>query len=195
MPTVLKLGGSLLDLPDLLPRLRAVLSGIDRPMLVVGGGAATDFLAGMDRLHGLGEEASHWLALHALTLHARMIAALLPGSAVASTPETCVDVWSAGGAALLDAHAFLAADEASADPLPHRWDVTTDSVAARAARRFAAGELILLKSADLPAGADAAEAARLGLVDPHFPAEAAAIARVTWINLRRDPPQPTALRR
>ncbi len=62
---VVKVGGSLYDLPDLGPRLRgflASLKDVDR-LIVPGGGATTDAIRLFDRDHGLGPEQSHWLAL------------------------------------------------------------------------------------------------------------------------------------
>jgi aspartokinase-like uncharacterized kinase len=48
--------------------------------------------------------------------------------------------------------------------LPHRWDVTSDSLAVRVAALAGARELILLKSTD-PPSADWTEA---GFVDAYF---------------------------
>src|SRR5690606_28099411 len=62
-----------------------------------------------------------------------------------------------------------AEDRAAADPLPHRWDVTSDSIAARLAVRLGAVRLVLLKSTAAPPGLDRPGAAALGLVDPPFP--------------------------
>jgi hypothetical protein len=62
--------------------------------------------------------------------------------------------------------------------------VTSDSIAARLAVRLGAQELLLLKSAPLPPGADRAEAARLGLVDPAFPAVARPLRSVRYQHLR-----------
>jgi acetylglutamate kinase len=38
----------------------------------------------------------------------------------------------------------------AADPLPHSWDITSDSIAAFIAGALGAGELILLKPVDGP---------------------------------------------
>ncbi len=78
------------------------------------------------------------------------------------------------------------------DPLPASWDVTSDTIAARVALDLKACELILIKSAPLPPGTDRRAAARLGLVDPVFPAFSRGLPRVTYRNLRGpdEPPEP-----
>jgi aspartokinase-like uncharacterized kinase len=72
----------------------------------------------------------------------------------------------------LDPHSFLIADEAEGRAkLPHRWTVTSDTIAARVATAIEADILILLKSVSWPAGRDFDEASRLGVVDEYFPRE------------------------
>jgi aspartokinase-like uncharacterized kinase len=90
--------------------------------------------------------------------------------------------------AVLDPHAFCVADEGRAGGLPRCWDVTSDSIAARVAEVTRA-ELVLLKSADLPAGIGWSAAAANGLVDATFGTivERAGL-RVRWVNLRRQSP-------
>lgn len=182
---VVKVGGSLFDLPDLRPRLRRWLAGLgaDRVLLVPGGGPTADVIRQLDPTHGLGEEAAHWLALRAVGLNAHLLAALLGGADVVSDPEACLQVWAAGRLAVLDAHAFARGDEGRPGCLPHSWGVTSDSVAARVAEVVGAGQLALLKSVAMPEGADWHEAARLGIVDAYFPKVAKAL-RVRFINLR-----------
>ena len=70
-------------------------------------------------------------------------------------------------------------------PLPERWNVTSDSIAARVARALNADELVLLKSVAWPDG-DIAEAARRGIVDEHLPRELrlAPNLQVRVVNLR-----------
>jgi aspartokinase-like uncharacterized kinase len=164
---VVKVGGSLFDLPELGPRLRSWLAELAAPavLLVPGGGPAADVIRDLDRLHGLGEEKSHWLALHALARNARVLVDLLPGShVVASVGEHL------GGLTVLDPLAFCLADERDhpADALPHSWSVTSDSVAARVAVAAGARELVLLKSITIPPDMSWDDAARNGYVDPAF---------------------------
>jgi 5-(aminomethyl)-3-furanmethanol phosphate kinase len=163
-----KVGGSLFDLPDLAARLRAWLARLStgRVLLVPGGGPTADIVRALDRLHALGEEAAHWLAVRALTLNAYFLQNLLPEAAVVRQPH---DPPRAGAAlAVLDPHPFLREDEGRPGCLPHRWEVTSDALAARAAVVAGARRLVLLKSVTVPEGMGWDEAGRRGLVDGWF---------------------------
>jgi aspartokinase-like uncharacterized kinase len=167
---VVKVGGSLFDLPDLGRRLQDWLTAqATRAILLVpGGGPAADVIRQYDRLHGLGEERAHWLALMALALNARLLSGLLPQAVVVPHTRALETLWQQGKIPVLDLYAFAEADEGQPGSLPHSWAVTSDSLAARVARAAGARELILLKSTALPAGMDWAEAGRRGLVDAYF---------------------------
>ncbi|VTR91824.1 Aspartate/glutamate/uridylate kinase OS=Pirellula staleyi (strain ATCC 27377 / DSM 6068 / ICPB 4128) GN=Psta_3593 PE=4 SV=1 [Gemmata massiliana] len=67
---VVKVGGSLFDSPALGPALRTFIESLKPAdvLLVPGGGPVADAVRELDRTHGLGEEASHWLALQALSV-------------------------------------------------------------------------------------------------------------------------------
>jgi aspartokinase-like uncharacterized kinase len=171
-PIVVKVGGSLFDMPDLRPRLIQFLGGLSCPevALVPGGGRIVDAIRHLDHSHGLGEEASHWLALRALSLNAHFLADLLQGqSAVVSAAlEEWPGLWQRGTVPILDAYPFALADEASADHLLHSWDVTSDSIAARVARVVGARRLVLLKSVGASDGASRVDLLRQGIVDRFF---------------------------
>ena len=175
---IAKVGGSLYDLPDLAARLRAWVAKVERPILLApGGGNGADEIRRLDRLHELGQEVAHWLALRVLTVNAHFLAGLV-GAPVHSDARAPV------GVAVLDPYAFCRADEGTPGALPHIWDVTSDTVAGRAAER-AHADLVLLKSVDLPGGMTWDEAADSGLVDEMFPAVVRrARLRVEWVNLR-----------
>ena len=164
---VVKVGGSLFDLPDLGTRLAGWLTGLKTPnvLLIPGGGRAADLVRAWDRQHQLGEETSHWLALRALTFNAHFLASLLPGSRVIKNLHDSLP----GSIPILDMHAWATVVDRLPDRLPHSWDVTSDSLAAQVAILGKASQLILLKSVALPEGMDWREAARQGIVDPFFP--------------------------
>ena len=176
---IAKVGGSLYDLPDLADRLRTWVGTVGRSVLLVpGGGDGADVIRRLDRLHGIGEAAAHWLALRVLSVNARFLAGLLQ---VPVQPDV-----RAAGLAVLDPFAFCQADEGRPGALPHRWDVTSDTVAARAAE-VANAELVLLKSVALSPSMSWGDAAAAGVVDVMFPAVAArAGLQVDWVNLRED---------
>jgi aspartokinase-like uncharacterized kinase len=194
LDAVVKVGGSLYDLPDLATRLHEWLaaewdSGFG--MLVIpGGGAVADAVRELDRRHGLGEEKSHWLALRALTLNAHFLASFLPPACVIEDVTHCPRAWLEGKIPVLDVHEFARTDEHRPGRLPHSWAVTSDALAARVAVVTHARRLILLKSTTIAPGADWAEVGRLGLVDEMFAevlGDASAKLRVSAVNLRTWP--------
>jgi aspartokinase-like uncharacterized kinase len=193
---VIKVGGSLLDWPELPGRLTEFLNGrrarmpAERAVLIAGGGPAADLIRLLDQVHGLGDRTAHVLALHALDLTAIMLAAILPRSSPVDRIEALSTAWDAGDIPILVPRSILSAIDRSGsgfNPLPESWDVTSDTIAARIAAYLEAESLILLKSASVPVGTSRAAAARLGLVDPILPLAARALPSVAYLNLRRTP--------
>ena len=184
---VYKLGGSLLLLDDLAARLRVVLDQRpdDRTLIVVGGGPAADVVREWSVTHALTEVESHWLAVRSLSLNRALVHRLLPESAEVSSCADALRQHTSRAPLLLDVEAcLLAAEREQRCPLPKRWDVTSDSIAAWIAHDWAAEELVLLKSTGLSGEQTLGEAAGRGLVDPHFPLVAPGVPRVSWCNLR-----------
>ena len=182
---VAKVGGSLLTWPGLRDALRRWLAAQPgrRILLVAGGGGAADLVRELDRVHALGEETSHALALRSLDLSAHALAAIVPGLVVVEDLTAMAELWRSGRIPVLAPRRVLDADDGHPDALEHSWRVTSDSIAARIAVLLGA-DLVLLKSAPLPPGFPLAGAAGAGLVDPAFPDVAQAVARVAYLDLR-----------
>jgi aspartokinase-like uncharacterized kinase len=163
---VVKVGGSLYDYPELRSRLNCFLESIKPAQIALfpGGGTFTDAVRLVDKVHGLGEEASHWLAVQGLSLAAFFLTRLLGSSAeIVSALPQCHTLWMAGKIAVIDPESLARDDARREDALPRTWDVTSDSLALRLAQRWHANRLILLKSTE--AGTEN----RLeGIVDPCF---------------------------
>jgi 5-(aminomethyl)-3-furanmethanol phosphate kinase len=195
---LIKVGGSLLDWPELPGRLAALLDAQwghaaclrDKAVLIAGGGPFADLIRTMDQTHDLGDQKAHRLAIRSLDLTAELLAALLPGFAVVHRPE---DLWASrnlGQVPIVAAGRFLEeVDDCGPDPLGASWDVTSDSIAARIAVLLGAKRLVLLKSIGLSADIDRGEAARLGLVDAMFPRIASELEVVELVCLRDAEPQ------
>ena len=164
---VVKVGGSLFDHAGFGPAIRRWLAAIHEPVtLIAGGGLCADAVRTYDRLHSLGETRSHWLALRAMAVMSEILRSI-----IGEMPNVT----------LLDAFAFCETDS----ELPHAWSVTSDSIAARAAERYTATRLILLKSVNLPSGISWIDASNNGLVDDFFPEAVARLnCPVEWINFR-----------
>jgi aspartokinase-like uncharacterized kinase len=180
---VVKVGGSLFDLPDLAERLQRWLAPLPATLLVPGGGALASAIRQLDRVHHLGEEASHWLALQAMTVNAQFLARLLPGASIVSALGEI-----SHGCQILEPYTFFRQDEEHADHLPHLWQVTSDSLAVRAAALVGAEELVLLKSVAWEVDRPWDEAVRARIVDAYFPEALRCLLRplaVRIINLRK----------
>ena len=213
MTTVYKIGGSLLDLPDLPSRLRRVLvqRPNSRPLLIAGGGAAADVVRKWDAVHHLDADAAHWLAIRAMGLNERLLEILLPKSIVVSNREQAAAAWADDKTPILCAVDFLQSEQrfteqsrarqeaqndmenplrhgrGSSSELPHTWDATSDSIAASIAQCWPADELVLIKSCDPPAADQIADEKQTA-VDAHFHVAAAGLDRIGWVNLRGDSP-------
>lgn len=128
-PVVVKLGGSLYyKVPDLVTVLRA--SG--RPLFIVPGGG---MFADMVRKCRVDEESAHWMAIASMEQYGWFIASHgIQSTAHLETPDRPV--------------VFLPyCSLRQHDPLPHSWEVTSDSIAAWVAD-FLGLDLLLLKLVD-----------------------------------------------
>ncbi|QDT29263.1 amino acid kinase family protein [Gimesia panareensis] len=184
---VVKVGGSLFDLPDLGDRLTGLLAQLNgsRPLLISGGGRAADIVREWDRIHRLGETAAHWLAIQSLALNDRLLCELLPETRLVSSIESAQAVWSQNQIPVLSAYEYLTqSPSAGIAELPASWDVTSDSIAAWITLTWPADELILLKSVDLPEASSVQELSASGFVDPYLPELADALPGLRWCNLR-----------
>jgi hypothetical protein len=172
---VIKVGGSLSRRPVALRRLMEViasLAGGRRLVVVPGGGRFAGEVRRADRRFALGRSASHWMAILAMDQYAYLLASLAGQGAVVRGPRELVP----GCLNVLAPSAWLM----RADPLPHSWRVTSDSIAAWVARALRAKLLVLVKDVDglLDRDPSAEGAARLqrraararlrGVVDEYF---------------------------
>ena len=177
--SVLKLGGSLLDLPDLANRLLHVIDFLQptRAIVVVGGGQNADIVRDWDKRFHFDDAVAHDLAIYAMSLNARMVSRLHPrfrfsaeipsadppsseevsGHELSGEESTRVQPHSTATphspVTIVDSAELLKKLESTCLPSLHvrrSWDVTSDSIAAWMAHRVNAERLVLLKSGELP---------------------------------------------
>jgi aspartokinase-like uncharacterized kinase len=157
---VVKVGGSLLELDGALPRACSALAALarrERILVVPGGGRFADAVRAADDAHGLDPNSAHWMAILAMDQYAHLLASLLDGAALIEQPAAIAAQLSCGRVPILAPYRWLR----EADPLPHSWDVTSDSIAAWVAGALGASRLVLIK----PVGGPTEH-----LVDAHFAA-------------------------
>jgi hypothetical protein len=140
--TVVKIGGAALGLPIDIP-------ADGRTLIVPGGGPFADTVRDIDSRYGIGDDAAHWTAILGMDQYAFVLASLVRGATLVTSAPTGVNL------PVLAPYQWLRA----ADPLPHSWDVTSDSIAAWVASAVGAKRLLLVKPVS--------QGARL--VDRHFP--------------------------
>lgn len=155
---VIKLGGGVLARADLLDRVLTAIGAAarDRRLLIVpGGGPFADAVRDVDARLRLSDDAAHWMAILAMDQYAHVIATRRTGTVLVTGPHEIE-------AALRNAQVPVLAPSRwlqTVDPLPHLWDVTSDSIAAWVAGELHAARLVLIK----PSGA-----AGDGLTDGFF---------------------------
>jgi aspartokinase-like uncharacterized kinase len=143
---VVKVGGALLELEGALDRVMAALEHIapTRTLLIVpGGGPFADAVRAVDQRHSLTDDDAHWMAILGMEQFAVMLASRLRGAELVHRRGEIARAHSRGAIPVLAPYRWLRA----ADPLPHSWDVTSDSIAAWVASEVGAQRLILIKSA------------------------------------------------
>lgn len=184
---VFKVGGSLLDLPDLISRVQSQLAGYPNydSLFVIGGGQTADLVRKWSQQFHLSEETAHWLALEALSLNEALLLQLWPELRLVRSRSQWDQMRVERRPALLCSMCFMKWLDKQPDAPPHAWQVTSDSIAALAAVHWQAERLILLKSCEYSTNTDWQSASAAGLVDAWFPCVTNSLRDITWVNLRR----------
>lgn len=199
--SIVKIGGSLLDLVDLPDRVRQVLEQLEGPAaLIVGGGAAANVVRDWAASFNLNEAAAHWLAVDSLDLTARLLCVLLNRqnaepkqlkiATVAETWRDAVRASSHGLIPVLSARGLLASvGSDSGVEIPESWAATSDSIAAAIAIHFDVPQLVLCKSIDVPRDGllSGGSIAVPSPIDEWFQHLAPRLNEILWCNLRKVP--------
>jgi len=155
---VVKIGGGLLKCAGDLDRVLRATASIarERRVLVVpGGGPFADVVRTLDKQLNLSDDAAHWMAILAMDQYAHLLADRLKGSVLVADRSEIAAAFDANRIPVLAPSRWLR----DADPLPHSWDVTSDSIAAWIAGAVGARRLVLIK----PSRASGPD-----LLDPYF---------------------------
>jgi len=142
--TVIKVGGALLSLESALPRALSALDrlSLEHSFLVIpGGGPFADAVRSVDASHSLTPDDAHWMAILGMDQYAILIASRIRRADLVHRRGEVARAVARGRIPVLAPYRWLR----EADPLPHSWDVTSDSIAAWVAGEIGARQLILIK--------------------------------------------------
>jgi aspartokinase-like uncharacterized kinase len=156
--TIVKVGGGLLGKAGAFDLVLEALTAFRRHrrlVVIPGGGPFADAVREMFKRVKIGADAAHWMAVLGMEQYAHAVAARAPGATLVEQPGEIKAALAAGRLPVLAPYRWLRA----ADPLPHSWDVTSDSIAAWVAGALGARRVVLIK----PAVGSARQ-----LVDPQF---------------------------
>lgn len=168
---IVKVGGSLLEREDLAEALQSWLRSQmpANTILLAGGGELCEVIRTWDARLKLGDEHSHWLCVDLLDATSHVLSKLLPEAAWSDDIEVlrqfCHPIVIFAPAAWLREREK---QSTAGPPLPHSWDVTSDSIAACLYLDLAADELVLLKSTTPGKGESIEQLSSRNFVDPHF---------------------------
>lgn len=143
---VVKVGGSLSRGAGLkkLGRELAELGHQHRLLVVPGGGSFADTVRDYDKCYGLSNATAHWMAILAMDQYGYLLSDLIPYSQPVRDLEAAHKIAFARRVPVLLPFDLIR----QADPLPHSWEVTSDSISAWVAKSAGASKLILLKDVD-----------------------------------------------
>jgi len=145
--TVVKVGGGLLAKAGAFELVIEALTAFRpgrRLVVVPGGGPFADAVRQMFRRIKIGEDAAHWMAVLGMDQYAHALAARIPDAALVESAAGITAALQTGQLPVLAPYRWLRA----VDPLPHSWDVTSDSLAAWLTGALGARRVVLIKPAD-----------------------------------------------
>jgi len=124
----IKIGGSVCNRPELkfLARHWADLARQYRLLFMAGGGLFADQVRVIDDTFDLSDSAAHWMAIAAMDQCGYLLADCMPNVEVVHDLDSALSIAAYGSSAVLLPSLLLRQH----DPLPHSWQVTSDSLAA-----------------------------------------------------------------
>ena len=193
MPTsvrVVRVGGSLFNLPDLDSRIHRWLTRqtTAHHILVAGGGRLVDEIRHWHELLPLEETVAHWMCVDAMSVNAQLLHARLPEFPLTGSDQLLAQRLTTAGSTIFDLAHWLrhVEPELPGTRLPETWDTTSDAIAGRLAIALEADELVLLKST-LPehiAAPELESLAAAGVIDRQLAELEKELPRVRIVNIR-----------
>ncbi|NLE05777.1 MAG: hypothetical protein GX638_13395 [Crenarchaeota archaeon] len=147
MNTVIKIGGSLSEKPNVLRNLGYELSKIaqkQKILIIPGGAKFADVIRELDNKFKLPASFTHRMAILAMDQYGLFLSQILPNSQLCDSIKEANKISKAGKLAI-----FLPSKMVlDCDPFEASWDVTSDSIAAYIAIKVHSKKVILITDVD-----------------------------------------------
>jgi len=154
---VVKVGGGLSRVGGALAAVGSALAAAGRRhrlVVVPGGGPFADAVRAFEGREPLSGDAAHWMGILAMDMYAHILAERIEGATLVEEPGGIVPALGEAGVAVLAPYRWMRA----ADVLPHRWEATSDSVAAFVAGALDAERMVLIKPVERAAASELVDA-------------------------------------
>ncbi len=184
MQRVIKLGGSLLQRPNL---RQVIFDWLEKEppatnFVIVGGGGIIDAVRDFDSVHTPDQELIHWLCVDLLSATQSLVASVFP-EWVNITDRSTLLAFTARRqeqkTAIIAVKTFYSADQDHG--LSRDWNTTTDSIAAALAVHVDADELVLFKSCEITHN-DTKRMIKEGILDPTFEKISADVRKIRVVS-------------
>ena len=139
---IAKVGGRLLANEGALGSVLDLLNRASHTLIVPGGGPFADAVRDAYARGAVDDEAAHWMAVLAMDQYAELLVARMPRAVRVTSLSEAHAALESGQVPVLAPSRWLR----QADPLPHSWEVTSDSIAAWVAGQAGASTLVLVKA-------------------------------------------------
>ncbi len=147
MAVVLKVGGSLAQIPNALETLGNYLSQKSPKhhfVVIPGGGRFADTVREVDNIFRLPPILSHRMAILAMNQYGMLLSHFIPNSETNETIEASQEISKSGKVSILLPYKLMLHE----DPFVPSWDVTSDSIAAFFAIKLGEKKVFLLTDVD-----------------------------------------------
>lgn len=115
---------------------------LEKILLIPGGGSYANFIRYLDKTLDLGDDLSHWMAIHSMNYNGKLLGKKF-------SELTCVETLKKLNNSKSIFAIFLPYETLRReDELPHNWDVTSDSITLYIAYKLGLQECFLIKDVD-----------------------------------------------
>ena len=150
---IIKIGGKILenkdDLNSTIGQIQLLIKEniIQNVVIIPGGGSRANFVRHLDAEFNIGDDLSHWMAIYAMDLNGILIKEDYPFIKLIKDFKILkkeINLPKNDPISVFQPYDYLK----KKDPLPHSWNVTSDSITLHLAKKLGLNEIFLIKDVD-----------------------------------------------